>query len=66
MVVIVSKKIGEYITLTNVMNLFVLGINNNQVRLGIDAKPEAIVIIEEGIAGKKSLADFEEFNKKPD
>lgn len=60
--VIVSKKIGEYITLPNVMNLFVLGIHNNQVRLGIDAKPDAIIVLEEGIEGKKSLADFDEFN----
>lgn len=60
--IIVSKKIGEYITLPNVMNLFVLGIHNNQVRLGIDAKPDAIVILEEGVDGKRSLADFDEFD----
>ena len=61
--VIVSKKIGEYIHLPNV-NVFVVGMSCNEVRLGIDAKSEAIVIVDEGVEGKKSLRDFDEFSSK--
>ena len=61
--VIVSKKIGEYIHLSDV-NIFVVGMSCNEVRLGIDAKSEAIVIADEGVEGKKSLKDFDEFTPK--
>ncbi|WP_028389163.1 carbon storage regulator [Legionella fairfieldensis] len=62
--VILSKRIGEFFTLSNDIHLFILGIHGNKVRIGIDAKPETIVVLDERIDEKKTLADFPHLHTK--
>lgn len=60
--IIVSGKIGEFISLSNNVNLFILEIHGDQVSIGIDAEPETIVMVNEVV--EKKIGRLYPFNPR--